>query len=107
MEAQVAQFKWTELTMSAGAGAAAAAAAIAQAIKASGVLVSITPADFQNLLQRQRDPLVVHAVGGFFSTNYQYLMGYKGLAFYTKSSEPLVLPAGTELIQAKSIWIPG
>ena len=94
--------------MSAGAGAAAAAAAaIAQAIKASGVLVTVTPSDFQNLVQRQRDALVVHAVGGFFSTNYQYLMGYKGLAFYTKSSEPLVLPAGTELVQAKNIWIPG
>ncbi len=91
----------------AGAAGAAAAAAIAQAIKASGVLVNVTPADFQSLLQRQRDALVVHSVGGFFSTNYQYLMSYKGLAFYTKSSEPLVLPATAEVIQSKSIWIPG
>jgi hypothetical protein len=95
--------------MSAGAtgAAAAAAAAIANAIKASGVLVTVTPADFQNLLQRQRDPLVVHSVGGFFSTNYQYLLSYKGLAFFTKSPEPLVLPASTELVSAKSISIPG
>jgi hypothetical protein len=95
--------------MSAGAaaGMAAAAAAIAQAIKASGVLVTVAPADFLVLLQRQRDALVVHATGGIFSTNYQYLMSYKGLAFFTKSPEPLVLPAGTEMVQAKCISIPG
>jgi hypothetical protein len=92
--------------MSAGA-AAAAAAAIAQAIKASGVLVTVEPTDFLALLQRQRDALVVHAQGGLFWTNYQYLMGYKGLAFFTKSPEPLMLPVGTEVVQAKSISIPG
>jgi hypothetical protein len=94
--------------MSAGAsGAAAAAAAIAQAIKASGVIVRVEPADFLSILQRQRGPLVVHATGGFFSTNYQYLTSYKGLAFFTKSPDPLDLPSGTELVQAKAIWIPG
>jgi len=92
--------------MSAGA-AAAAAAATRQAIKASGVLVTVEPADFLALVQRQRDALVVHAQGGIIWTNYQYLMGYKGLAFFTKSPEPLLLPAGTEVVQAKSISIPG
>jgi hypothetical protein len=91
----------------AGGAAAAAAAAIAQAIKASGVLVTVTPLDFLALVQRQKEPLVVHAQGGFFSTNYQYLVSYKGLAFYTKSPEPLALPHGTEVVQAKSISIPG
>ena len=52
-------------------------------------------------------PLVVHAVGGFFTTSYQYLTSYKGLAFFAKSSAPLTLPSGTELVQAKKIWIPG
>jgi hypothetical protein len=95
--------------MSAGAaaGGAAAAAAIAQAIKASGVLVSVEPQDFQSIIERQQNPLVVHATGGFFTTTYRYLASYKGLAFYTKSPEPLSLPSGTELILAKSIWIPG
>jgi hypothetical protein len=93
--------------MSAAGAAAAAAAAIAQAIKASGVLVTMTPPDFLAIVQRQKDALVVHAVGGFFSTNYQYLTSYKGLAFFTKSPEPLVLPPGTEVVQAKGIWIPG
>ena len=33
----------------------------------------------------------MHATGRFFfTTNYQYLCSYKGLAFYTKSPEPLV-----------------
>jgi hypothetical protein len=92
--------------MSAGA-AGAAAAAIAQAIKASGVIVRVEPDDFLGILHRQQGALVVHATGGIFSTNYQYLMSYKGLAFFTKSSEPLNLPSGTELVQARSIWIPG
>jgi hypothetical protein len=90
----------------AGAGAAAAAA-IAQAIKASGVLVRVAPAEFLRILHRQKEPLVVHAAGGFFRTNYQYLTSYKGLAFYAKSSEPLNLPSGCELVTAGSIWIPG
>jgi hypothetical protein len=90
--------------MSAGA---AAAAAIAQAVKALGVIVRVEPDDFLGILQRQQGALVVHATGGFFSTNYQYLTSYKGLAFFTKSAEPLNLPSGTELVQAKTIWIPG
>jgi len=89
------------------AGAAAAAAAIAQAIKASGVLLRLDPAEFLKIVGRAPNPLVVTATGGVFTRNYQYLMGYKGLAFYTKSPEPLQLPAGAEVIAAKSIWIPG
>ena len=87
--------------------AAAAAAAAAQATKASGVIVRVEPADFLNILQRQPGALVVQATGGFFRTNYQYLTSYKGLAFFTKSSEPLLLPPGTEVVQAQQIWIPG
>ena len=49
---------------------------------------------------------MVHATGGFFSTDYRYLTSYKGLAFYTKARAPLDLPRGTELVQAKSIWVP-
>jgi hypothetical protein len=89
-----------------GAGAAAAAAAIAQAIKASGVLVRLDPVEFMKIVGRLQDPLVVVATGGLFTKNYQYLMGYKGLAFYTKSAEPLQLPATAEVIAAKSIWTP-
>jgi len=89
-------------------GAAAAAAAIAQAIKASGVLVRLEPAEFLKILGRAPDhPLVVLATGGFFAKNYQYLSSYKGLAFYTKSAEPLQLPAAAEVVAARSIWIPG
>jgi len=92
--------------MSAAAGAAAAAA-IAQAIKASGVLVTVEPLDFLNIVARQKEPLVVHTVGGLFWTNYQYLTSYKGLAFFTKSPEALNLPRDVEVVQAKNISIPG
>jgi len=86
---------------------AAAAAAIAQAIKASGVIVQVEPRDFLLILQKQQAPLVVQAVGGFFTTSYQYLSSYKGLAFFTKAAEPLLLPDGCEVVEARKIWIPG
>ena len=88
-------------------GAAAAAAAIAQATKASGVIVRIEPHELSGILERQEAPLVVHATGGFLTTNYQYLTSYKGLAFFTKSPMPIDLPRGTELVKATKIWIPG
>ena len=55
---------------------------------------------------RMQDPLVVIAQGGMFSVNYQYLMSYKGLAFYTKSDTPMDLPAGAEVVMSERIWIP-
>ena len=90
----------------AAAGAVAAAAAIANAIKASGVVVQVTPADFQTILRRIESPLVIYAEGGFFSTNYQYLVSHKGFAFFTKSFEPILLPTEIETIVARKIWIP-
>ena len=59
------------------------------------------------LLARVKDPLIVIAEGGFFGKNYQYLVSYKGLAFFTKSDEALVLPPGAEIVSADRIWIPG
>ncbi len=91
--------------MSAGGGAAAAAA-IAQATRASGVIVRVEPGDFLRILGQQEGPLVVHATGGSLNTNYQYLTSYKGLAFVTKSETPMNLPRDTELVQARKIWIP-
>jgi len=89
------------------AGAAAVAVAIAQVIKASGVIVRVSPEDFDAILQKNEQPLVVASTGGFISTNYQYLTSYKGLAFFTKSPAPLMLPPKAELIEAQKIWIPG
>ncbi|CAN5431227.1 hypothetical protein BH10PLA2_BH10PLA2_21460 [soil metagenome] len=94
--------------MSTGASAAAAhQAAIAQAIKASGVIVNLEPSEFLNMLARVKDPLVVASTGGLIWTNYSYLFSYKGLCFYTKTSESIDLPSNCEVIVAKSIWIPG
>lgn len=95
---------------SAGAAAtgAAAAAAIANATKASGVLVRVEPEDFQAILERQDEPLVVEARGGFMSGGkHQYLTTYKGLAFFTKSDEPVPLPGTAQRVRANKIWIPG
>ncbi len=89
-----------------GAEAAAIAAAIANAIKASGVVVRVSPEDFANVLRRVEKPLVIYNKGGFFTTKHQYLTSYKGFAFYTKSANQLDLPKSVEVIIAQSIWIP-
>lgn len=93
--------------MAAGAGAAAAAAAIAQAIKASGVIVRLDPEEFSKVLNRAKDPLVVIARGGWLAAKYQYLFSHKGLAFFAGSDTPITLPSGCEIVTAKKIFIPG
>ena len=91
----------------AAASSAAISAEIAQAIKASGVIVNMEPPEFLSLLDKVEAPLVITATGGTINKNYQYLFGHKGLAFFTKSPEKLPLPLETEIIKAKKIWIPG
>ncbi len=86
---------------------AAIVAAIANATKASGVIVHMECDEFQKILAKAGKSVVVCATGGLISTNYQYLISYKGLAFFTKSDEPLILPPGVETIMAEKIWIPG
>jgi hypothetical protein len=95
------------MSVGANAGAAAAAAAIAQATKASGVIVRIGPEDFLHIVELNDEPLVVHARGGFFSIKNQYLTSYRGLAFFTQSKEVIPLPAHCPIVEAEKIWIPG
>ncbi len=90
----------------AAAGAAAAQAALANAIKATGVVVRVAPADFLAILRRSDAPLVVTGQGGVFRKHAQYLTSYKGLAFFTTSPEPFVLPGRAEVISAKTIKVP-
>jgi hypothetical protein len=51
--------------------------------------------------------LVVYSRQAFLGTRHHYLVSYKGFAFYTKSREELRLPASVEIVNAKSIYIPG
>ncbi len=88
-------------------GVVVAAAAIAQAIRASGAIVRLEMNDFMIILSKADKPAVVCAVSGFRKKKHEYLTGYKGLVFYTKSNVPLQLPSEAELIVAKRIWIPG
>jgi hypothetical protein len=89
------------------AAGGAAAAAIAQAVKASGVVLTLRPEEFAKLLTHLKDPLIVIAEGGLFRKNFKYMVSYKGLAFFTKSAEALALPSGAEVVSADRIWIPG
>jgi hypothetical protein len=88
------------------ASAHAAQAAIANAIKASGVVVRLEAGDFMTILKRIDEPLVVTGMGGVFRKHFQYLTSYKGLAFFTTSESQLLFPSRVELIQAKKIVVP-
>jgi hypothetical protein len=90
----------------AGGADIAVMAAIANAIKAVGAIVQVEPDDFVKILGKTANPLVVRATGGLFKANYQYLAAYKGLIFFTKSRQELMLSGDTEIVRAKSIIIP-
>jgi hypothetical protein len=85
---------------------AAVHAAIANAVKATGVIVRLEPAEWLSILKRTDAPLVVVGRSGVFKKDYQYLTTYRGLAFFTKSPSPIVLPGRAEVIVAKSIAVP-
>ena len=87
-------------------GAAAHAAAVANAVKASGVVVRVEAGDFLAILRLADRPLVVVSYGGVFRKQYRYLTSYKGLAFFTKSPTQLLLPPRIEIVAAKAISIP-
>ena len=84
---------------------AAAAAATAEALKAMGPIICVEPQDFLAILGKVEKPLVVHSPSGLL-TKYKYLTSYKGLTFFTKSKEALLIPASVETITAKKIVIP-
>jgi formiminotetrahydrofolate cyclodeaminase len=91
---------------SGGAAAAAAVAAIGNAVKASGVLISVDEQNFLKMVSKAEKPLIIMAEGGVMKKNYQYLMSHKGFAFFTKVSAPLMLPRDADIMTAKQIWIP-
>lgn len=85
---------------------AAAHAALVHAIKAIGVVVRLEPGDWMQILSRTERPLVVVGQGGVFKKKNQYLTSYRGLAFFTTTSDTLVLPPRCEIVQAKRISVP-
>ncbi len=89
------------------AGGGAAAAAVANAIKASGSIVRVETSDFQRILEKQDNPLVVVSNEWAFGRWYKYLTTYKGLTFFAKATEPIHISSTCEIIEAKKIWIPG
>ena len=96
----------TTAAVAAGSGAAAAAAAAAaNAIKASGAIIRVEPHEFQNILRKMENPVVVSSLGGLFKS-FKYLTSYKGFIFYAQSRAPLNLEGDIEFISARNIWVP-
>ncbi len=93
--------------MSYAGAAGGAAAATANALKASGSLIKVELRDFEKILDKTENSLVVHSSGGMLSRSQHYLVSCSGFTFYYKGKEPLRLPERFDVIEAKSIWIPG
>jgi hypothetical protein len=89
------------------AAGAAAAAAMMQAVRAMGVIVKVKPEEFVKIVRRASEPLIVRAPHGIFSSKHDYLVSYKGFAFYTSTNEDLRLPPDAELMEADSMYVPG
>ncbi len=89
----------------ASAGAAIAAAAM-NAAKACGVAVTVEPYDFLEIVYKNPSALVVVAPAGFMWRKFRYATSYKGFILHTLTPDPLDLPPKTEVIQAKSMWMP-
>jgi len=85
---------------------ATGAAAVAEAIKATGAIIQVEAAVFAQLAAKEKKPLIVIAKGGFMGKGFKYLMGCRGLIFFAKSSEHLLLPGDAEIISAGKIWLP-
>ncbi|OPX29483.1 MAG: hypothetical protein B1H09_06315 [Gemmatimonadaceae bacterium 4484_173] len=81
-------------------------ASVANAVKAVGSIVTLTPEEFLRILSAADDPLVVTALGGLFVKWYKYIFSFKGLTFYCKSRSELMMPGSVQLIQAKKISVP-
>ncbi|MFZ4647432.1 MAG: hypothetical protein ACOYNP_16885 [Gemmataceae bacterium] len=91
-------------------GAAGAAAAIAQtlAICGVGMMVRVEPHDFAVFLEKQGGGLVVRCdKKGWFCIKYRYMAPYRGVVLVTEAATPLIIPSDVEVIQAKTIWVPG
>jgi len=87
--------------------AAIHAATVANAVKAFGSIVELTPESFVNLLDQIEEPLIVAKFpGGVFDNKYQFLVGHKGFVFYTKSREKIPLPPQANIIEARRIGLP-
>lgn len=92
--------------MSAHVAIHAAAVAAANATKASGPVVEVSAGEFLTAVSRAVSPMVLVAQAGIFRKRYRYPMSYKGVAFYTESKEPLILPNRTELVRLGKLSIP-
>ena len=75
------------------------------ATKAMGSIVTVEAAEFLDILGKTEKPLVVHSPSGFVTKN-KYITSYKGLVFFTKTKDELLIPAAAEIVNAKKISVP-
>jgi len=84
----------------------AAAHAAMQAIRASGAIVRVEARDFEGVVRKTGDAVVIRARPAMLSKQYQYMTSYRGFIFYTRTREQLRFASSVEVIEAKTIYTP-
>jgi len=87
------------------AGVLAATGQMANALKAIGAIIFVEPEEFLAILRKSEKGVVVYSPSGFLR-KHKYLTSYKGLTFFTKSKEALMIHGSAEVITAKKIIVP-
>jgi hypothetical protein len=98
-------YNMTNGAASGSAGVLAAMGQTANALKAIGAIVFVEPEEFLAILRKTEKGVVIYSPSGFLS-KHKYLTSYKGLTFFTKSKETLMISGSVEVIMAKKIIVP-
>ena len=84
----------------------AAHVALVQAIRASGAIVRVEAREFERIVRKVDEAIVIRARPGMFSKHNQYLTAYRGFVFHTRTRDDLQFASSVEIVEAKRIWVP-
>ena len=73
----------------------------------SSVVISVETDEFMRLLKEAGNPVVIHQPSKWWQPYNRYLLTYRGMTFYTRTKEELVISKYADTVQAKSFYVPG
>ena len=87
---------------------ASSGAKVIKAATSMGTIVQVESGIFLSIVGRLDKPMVVtsYSKGLFEGAQYQYIVCYKGITFYTDIKESLLLPESIELIESARMFTP-
>lgn len=71
-----------------------------------GIVISVENDEFMRLMKQANDVIVIHQKPTWWQSYNRYLMSYRGMTFYTRSKEELVISKYSEVVTAKHFYAP-